>query len=117
MPNGATPFRDRSTIDWCAANRVIPEPTTPSASAPCSPSSARARFPPSIARNLGVVVVTLRHDLCGAYRLEKIAFEMRTPTCRRRKAADMGSACAEVIGGLLEVRALFRLRAAQGVLV
>jgi transposase len=50
------------------------------------------------------------------YPPEKIAFKMRTPTWCRHKAADIGAACAELIGGLLELNALFRLRAAQGVL-
>ena len=50
------------------------------------------------------------------YPPEKIAFKMRTPTWCRSQAADVGPACVAVIGGLLEVNALFRLRAAQGVL-
>jgi hypothetical protein len=50
------------------------------------------------------------------YPPEKIAFKMRTPTWCRTKAAEVGPACVEVIAGLLEVNALFRLRAAQGVL-
>jgi hypothetical protein len=50
------------------------------------------------------------------YPPEKIAFKMRTPTWCRSQAADIGPACVAVIGGLLEVNALFRLRAAQGVL-
>lgn len=50
------------------------------------------------------------------YPPEKIAFTMRTPTWCRTKAADIGPTCAELIAGLLEVNALFRLRAAQGVL-
>jgi hypothetical protein len=41
---------------------------------------------------------------------------MRTPTWCRAQAADVGPACVTLIGGLLEVNALFRLRAAQGVL-
>jgi len=41
---------------------------------------------------------------------------MRTPTWCRTRAAEIGPACTQVIGGLLEVNALFRLRAAQGVL-
>jgi hypothetical protein len=50
------------------------------------------------------------------YPPEKIAFKMRTPTWCRRQAADIGPACVALIGELLEVNALFRLRAAQGVL-
>jgi hypothetical protein len=50
------------------------------------------------------------------YPPEKIAFAMRTPVWCRSQAVDIGPACVAVIGGLLEVNALFRLRAAQGVL-
>jgi transposase len=50
------------------------------------------------------------------YPPEKIAFRMRTPAWCRRRAADIGPACAALIGGLLEDNALYRLRAAQGVL-
>ncbi len=52
----------------------------------------------------------------GHYPPEKIAFRMRTPTWCRTRAAEIGPACAELVAGLLEVNALFRLRAAQGVL-
>jgi transposase len=52
----------------------------------------------------------------GHYPPEKIAFRMRTPTWCRTRAAEIGPACQQVIAGLLEVNALFRLRAAQGVL-
>ena len=52
----------------------------------------------------------------GDYPPEKIAFHMRTPTWCRRRAAEVGPACAGVIGELLAENALFRLRAAQGVL-
>jgi hypothetical protein len=41
---------------------------------------------------------------------------MRTPTWCRRRAAEIGPATAAVIDGLLAENALFRLRAAQGVL-
>jgi len=41
---------------------------------------------------------------------------MRTPTWCRTRADQIGPACRQVIDGLLEVNALFRLRAAQGVL-
>ncbi len=47
---------------------------------------------------------------------EKIAFHMRTPTWCRHRAAEVGPACEAVIGELLAENALFRLRAAQGVL-
>jgi transposase len=50
------------------------------------------------------------------YPPEKIAFRMRTPTWCRTRAGEIGPACTQVIAGLLEVNALFRLRAAQGVL-
>ncbi|MBN1173011.1 MAG: IS21 family transposase [Micromonosporaceae bacterium] len=52
----------------------------------------------------------------GHYPPEKIAFRMRTPTWCRTRAEQIGPAATEVIAGLLEVNALFRLRAAQGVL-
>jgi hypothetical protein len=50
------------------------------------------------------------------YPPEKIAFKMRTPTWCRRRAGEVGPACVELVAGLLQVNALFRLRAAQGVL-
>ena len=50
------------------------------------------------------------------YPPEKIAFHMRTPTWCRTRAADIGPHTTAVIADLLEVNALFRLRAAQGVL-
>jgi len=50
------------------------------------------------------------------YPPEKIAFHLRTPAWCRRQAAEIGPACAVLIGGLLEDNALYRLRAAQGVL-
>jgi transposase len=52
----------------------------------------------------------------GHYPPEKIAFRMRTPTWCRTRAGQIGPACRQVIDGLLAVNALFRLRAAQGVL-
>ena len=52
----------------------------------------------------------------GHYPPEKIAFRMRTPAWCRTRAAEVGPACRQVIDGLLEVNALFRLRAGQGVL-
>lgn len=50
------------------------------------------------------------------YPPEKIAFSMRTPTWCRTRAAEIGPAVVEVIATLLVDNALFRLRAAQGVL-
>ena len=50
------------------------------------------------------------------YPPEKIAFHMRTPSWCRRRAAEIGPACAALIDGLLADNALYRLRAAQGVL-
>ena len=50
------------------------------------------------------------------YPPEKIAFHMRTPAWCRKQAAGIGPACEALIGGLLEDNALYRLRAAQGVL-
>jgi len=50
------------------------------------------------------------------YPPERIAFHMRTPTWCRQTAEQVGPATAEVIATLLEINALFRLRAAQGVL-
>jgi len=52
----------------------------------------------------------------GDYPPEKIAFHMRTPTWCRRQAAGIGPACVAVIDELLAENALFRLRAAQGVI-
>jgi transposase len=52
----------------------------------------------------------------GDYPPEKIAFHMRTPLWCRQQAAGIGPACESVIGELLAENALFRLRAAQGVL-
>ena len=52
----------------------------------------------------------------GDYPPEKIAFHMRTPTWCPHRAAEIGPACVAVIDGLLAENALFRLRAAQGVL-
>jgi hypothetical protein len=52
----------------------------------------------------------------GDYPPEKIAFRMRTPSWCRRRAAEIGPACAALIDVLLQDNALCRLRAAQGVL-
>jgi hypothetical protein len=50
------------------------------------------------------------------YPEEKIAFQMRTPVWCRTQAELIGPACAELIEELLANNALFRLRAAQGVI-
>jgi hypothetical protein len=50
------------------------------------------------------------------YPPEKIAFQMKTPIWCRTQASEIGDACREVVDQLLEVNALYRLRAAQGVL-
>jgi transposase len=47
---------------------------------------------------------------------ERIGFFMRTPIWCRTQAAIVGPACDAVVGELLAVNALFRLRQAQGVL-
>ncbi len=52
----------------------------------------------------------------GDYPPEKIAFHMRTPTWCRTQSAQVGPTCRGVIDQLLEVNALYRLRAAQGVI-
>jgi transposase len=49
------------------------------------------------------------------YPPEKIAFFMRTPAWCRQRAAELGQSVAEVVGILMEVNALYRLRQAQGV--
>jgi transposase len=51
----------------------------------------------------------------GDYPPEKIAFHMRTPAWCRKQAAAVGPACQQVIADLLADNALYRLRAAQGV--
>jgi transposase len=52
----------------------------------------------------------------GDYPPEKIAFHMRTPAWCRRQAAGIGPACEQVVGELLAENALYRLRAAQGII-
>lgn len=47
---------------------------------------------------------------------ERVGFFMRTPTWCQTQATIVGPACAAVVGELLSVNALFRLRQAQGVL-
>jgi transposase len=49
------------------------------------------------------------------YPPEKIAFMMRTPAWCRRRAAELGESVAELVGVLMEVNALYRLRQCQGV--
>ncbi|MEA2931834.1 MAG: hypothetical protein QOI56_619 [Actinomycetota bacterium] len=51
----------------------------------------------------------------GDYPPEKVAFFMHTPAWCRRKAAELGVCVAEVVGQIMEVNALYRLRQAQGV--
>jgi len=50
------------------------------------------------------------------YPPEKIAFHMRTPAWCRKQAASIGPACGQVISELLADNALYRLRAAQGII-
>ena len=50
------------------------------------------------------------------YPPEKVAHFMRTPAWCRRQAAAIGPACTQVIGELMAEGALYRLRAAQGVI-
>ncbi|KEZ37577.1 IS21 family transposase [Frankia sp. CeD] len=50
------------------------------------------------------------------YPPEKIAFHLRTPTWCRTQAEKIGPACVELIAALLADNALYRLRAAQGVI-
>lgn len=50
------------------------------------------------------------------YPPEKIAFHMRTPEWCRKKAAGIGPSCEYLVGELLADGALYRLRAAQGVI-
>jgi len=50
------------------------------------------------------------------YPPEKIAFFSRNPAWCRTKATGLGPHVAELIGGLLAVQALHRLRSAQGIL-
>lgn len=50
------------------------------------------------------------------YPPEKVAFLMRTPAWCRHRAGEVGEAASELIAELLGINALYRLRAAQGVL-
>jgi transposase len=52
----------------------------------------------------------------GDYPPEKIAFHMRTPQWCRKQANAIGPACEHLINELLADNALYRLRAAQGVI-
>ncbi|MFC1421557.1 IS21 family transposase [Streptacidiphilus cavernicola] len=52
----------------------------------------------------------------GDYPPEKIAFQMKTPIWCRGQASEVGDACREAVDLLLEVNALYRLRAVQGIL-
>lgn len=49
------------------------------------------------------------------YPPEKVAFFMKTPAWCRKRAAELGPSVSAVVGTLLEVHALHRLRSAQGV--
>ncbi len=49
------------------------------------------------------------------YPPEKIAFMMRTPAWCRRRAGELGESVSQLVGVLMEVNALYRLRSAQGV--
>ena len=49
------------------------------------------------------------------YPPEKIAFFMHTPAWCRHRAHELGANVAELVGILMEVNALYRLRQAQGV--
>jgi transposase len=51
----------------------------------------------------------------GDYPPEKVAFHTRTPAWCRAQAEKVGPACAGVVEALLAEEALYRLRAAQGV--
>lgn len=70
----------------------------------------------------GLLVATHAHKPFGKqtdmshYPPERIAFAMRGPTWCRHRAAEIGQATVSVIAELLADNALFRLRAAQGVL-
>jgi transposase len=52
----------------------------------------------------------------GDYPPEKIAFHMRTPQWCRKQAAGIGPSCEYLVGELLADNALYRLRAAQGII-
>jgi transposase len=49
------------------------------------------------------------------YPPEKVAFFMRTPTWCRRRAFELGDNVVALVGELLQINALHRLRSAQGV--
>jgi transposase len=49
------------------------------------------------------------------YPPEKVAFLMRTPAWCRKRAADVGPACAALVAELMAVNACYRLRSVQGV--
>lgn len=50
------------------------------------------------------------------YPPQKVAFFMRTPFWCRKRAGELGEHVAALIDDLLEINALHRLRAAQGVI-
>lgn len=49
------------------------------------------------------------------YPPEKVAFLLKTPTWCRKRAEDVGPACAALVGELLGVNACYRIRSVQGV--
>jgi transposase len=52
----------------------------------------------------------------GDYPPDKVAFLQKTPVWCRNRAAEVGPRCTELVGELLGVNVLHRLRAAQGIL-
>lgn len=52
----------------------------------------------------------------GDYPPDKVAFFQRTPTWCRRRAGEVGPACAGLVAEILELNVLHRLRSAQGIL-
>lgn len=50
------------------------------------------------------------------YPPEKVAFFQRTPSWCRKKAAEIGPACAQLVAELMVDNALYQLRSAQGVI-
>jgi len=52
----------------------------------------------------------------GDYPPDKVAFVQRTPAWCRGRAGEIGPSCTELVGELLGVNVLHRLRAAQGIL-
>ena len=94
----------------CRGGTSARPPTCASPPRWCSSSSAGSWSRPTRART-GASRPTSRD-----YPPEKIAFHMRTPAWCRKQAAGIGPACEQVISELLADNALYRLRAAQGVI-